>query len=125
VIHTIEQFGWTARIVWDVLSQQGPLEFKEIRDSSHLRPYEIHIAIGWLARENKVCLQNNKYMLAETNLTPDIGTNAGVIWNILHNNGTCDINHLKKHSSLDADDIYAAIGWLAREKKINLRMKNP
>ena len=125
MIHTIEQFGWTARIVWDVLSQQGPLDFDEIQIHSHLRAYEIHIAIGWLARENKICVNSNKYLLSETNLTPDIGTNAGVIWKILHTHGASDINHLKNQSHLDTEDIYEAIGWLAREKKINLRMKNP
>lgn len=125
MIHTIEQFGWTARIVWDVLSQQGPLDFEEIQTHSHLREYEIHIAIGWLARENKIFYNSDKYLLSETNLTPDIGTNAGVIWNILHNHGASDINHLENQSNLDKEDIYEAIGWLAREKKINLRMKNP
>ena len=46
-----------------------------------------------------------------------IGTNAGLIWNALLA-GTLDIKALKKATKLKDKEIYAALGWLAREDKI-------
>ncbi len=47
-----------------------------------------------------------------------IGKNAGIIWNLLSNKEKWDIKKLKKETGLPEKDIYAAIGWLARENKI-------
>jgi hypothetical protein len=47
-----------------------------------------------------------------------IGTNAGCIWNALHENGAKGVKELKKLTKLTEKDIYAAIGWLAREEKL-------
>ena len=46
-----------------------------------------------------------------------IGTNAGLVWNALLV-GNLDIKALKKATKLNDKDIYAALGWLAREDKI-------
>ena len=46
-----------------------------------------------------------------------IGENAGVVWNAL-SNGQLEIGALKKAVKLTEKDLYAAIGWLAREEKI-------
>ncbi|HOV71400.1 MAG TPA: winged helix-turn-helix domain-containing protein [Dysgonamonadaceae bacterium] len=48
----------------------------------------------------------------------DIGINAGIIWNLLSDNEKWDVKKLKKASGLSEKEIYAAIGWLARENKI-------
>ena len=48
----------------------------------------------------------------------DIGVNAGIIWNLLSDNEKWDVKKLKKASGLSEKEIYAAIGWLARENKI-------
>lgn len=47
-----------------------------------------------------------------------IGTNAGIIWQLLSNNKRWEYNELLKASQLDKDNFNAAIGWLAREDKI-------
>ena len=47
-----------------------------------------------------------------------IGTDAGKIWQILNEIGNVKIVDLKKTSKMDIKDIYLALGWLARENKI-------
>ena len=46
-----------------------------------------------------------------------IGTNAGLVWNALLV-GNLDIKALKKATKLNDKEVYAALGWLAREDKI-------
>ena len=47
-----------------------------------------------------------------------IGTNAGVIWKALDEKKTLTVKQLKTATKLTEGEIYAAIGWLARENKI-------
>ena len=48
-----------------------------------------------------------------------IGTNAGLVWNALHEDGKMSIKALKKATKIKAEkDIYAALGWLAKEGKL-------
>ncbi|MDD3788790.1 MAG: winged helix-turn-helix domain-containing protein [Petrimonas sp.] len=49
-----------------------------------------------------------------------IGTNAGIIWNLLNDHQKWDICELKEASGLTEAEIYSAIGWLARENKIEI-----
>jgi hypothetical protein len=49
-----------------------------------------------------------------------IGTNAGIIWNLLNDYQKWNIAQLKEASGLSEREIYAAIGWLARENKIEI-----
>ena len=46
-----------------------------------------------------------------------MGVNAGLVWNIL-NDGAKDLKALKKATKLSEKDLYAALGWLAREEKV-------
>ena len=50
----------------------------------------------------------------------NIGINAGVIWNTLNANGKMTEAKLKKESGLAGAEFYAALGWLAREGKLNV-----
>lgn len=48
-----------------------------------------------------------------------IGKNAGIIWNLLSSdNKKWEYDELKKATGLTDRDLNAAIGWLAREDKI-------
>lgn len=47
-----------------------------------------------------------------------IGTNAGVIWSCLDEQGKQTLKDLKKTSKLNEKDMHAALGWLAREGKV-------
>jgi hypothetical protein len=47
-----------------------------------------------------------------------IGTNAGIIWADLDAEGKKTLKDIKKATKLTEKDMYAALGWLAREGKI-------
>lgn len=47
-----------------------------------------------------------------------IGTNAGTVWVALNGADALGIKQLKKITKLKEKEIYAALGWLARENKI-------
>lgn len=50
-----------------------------------------------------------------------IGLWAGATWNALNDaNGTLTVKGLKKATKLKEKELYAAIGWLAREGKVNV-----
>lgn len=51
-----------------------------------------------------------------------IGTNAGVLWRLMaaqQNNRVWDVETLQESSGLSTPDFYAALGWLAREDKVD------
>lgn len=48
----------------------------------------------------------------------EIGGWAGIVWNELSAGGPMTVKEIKKASKLREKDIYAAIGWLARENKV-------
>lgn len=47
-----------------------------------------------------------------------IGSNAGILWQLMNNSMSWDYEELKKESGLSDKDFWAALGWLARENKI-------
>lgn len=47
-----------------------------------------------------------------------IGINAGKVWTILDENGRQNVKEVKKAAKLTEKDLYAALGWLAREGKV-------
>lgn len=51
-----------------------------------------------------------------------IGENAGKLWNFLKDNRHWEYEKLKEASGLSDRDLNAAIGWLAREDKIDFDM---
>ena len=50
----------------------------------------------------------------------NIGNNAGIVWNVLNANGKMTEAKLKKETGLGSAEFYAALGWLARESKLNV-----
>ena len=51
-------------------------------------------------------------------ITTKIGENAGLIWNALQG-GALSLKALKKATNLKNDELYLALGWLAREGKVS------
>lgn len=50
-----------------------------------------------------------------------IGTNAGAIWQALSNaSDAISVKQIKKVTKLKDKECFAALGWLAREGKINI-----
>lgn len=50
----------------------------------------------------------------------DIGMNAGTVWNSLEGNCGMTFDELRQVSGLARHELCAAIGWLAREGKIEI-----
>ncbi|MBN1280677.1 MAG: winged helix-turn-helix domain-containing protein [Candidatus Thermoplasmatota archaeon] len=52
-------------------------------------------------------------------LTEEFGWNAGKVWKILSTNGPLREDVLLKTTKLSEDELWTAVGWLARENKIS------
>ncbi len=47
-----------------------------------------------------------------------IGNNAGIVWVALEGQPAKSLKEVKKVTKLTEKDLYAALGWLAREEKV-------
>lgn len=121
MINTVEQFGRNAGKVWEALNQCGPMTEEQLMETTSLRDFEVHAAVGWLARENKVSRDGNILKLDDTNLTEPIGSAAGKIWHLLHSQGEVELSQVSKLVSMENGQTFSALGWLAREDKIQFK----
>jgi len=121
VRNTIEKYGLSAGKIWKALNHKGSINKKKLLESTKLNNIDFYVGLGWLARENKIFREKkNYYRLDSTNLTGEIGKMAGRIWKIIDIWEEVDISSIKKLSGVADDQIYAGIGWLAREHKLDL-----
>lgn len=114
----ISQIGENAGKIWQVIADHGEATLDEIESESDLDSKDLHAAIGWLARENKIRKEQDIYRLADTNLEDDIGSTAGKVYKILDIWEQADLTTMKRLSDRSDEDLYKALGWLAREDKI-------
>lgn len=121
----IDEYGRNAGKIWEVLNANGSLTQIKLIRNTKLKNDDFHSAIGWLARENKINRQNtaqgSSYILGETNLTTKIGQDAGRVWKTLSTLGENDVSSIAKYSKIETDEVHAALGWLAREDKIDVK----
>ena len=110
--------------IWSVLNQQGCLKKEKILEQLELMELDFHAGVGWLARENKITKDEKQcYKLGSSNWESNIGIKAGRIWKILDIWGEADYISIKRLSDLNDEEIHTALGWLAREDKINIDEK--
>jgi hypothetical protein len=121
----IEDCGKNAGKVWDTLNTHGSLTERTLMRKTNLAYDELYSAIGWLAKENKVSKEERYYTLRETNMSTNIGKNAGKIWSILNTWGEIDTRYLQKLADISKNDTYLAIGWLAKEGKLKTKVVRP
>lgn len=112
------KFGENAGKIWHFLNQTGNAKEEQLQQHTKLSKKEIYAGVGWLAREDKIKKVNDSYELNSTNLTDDVGSTAGTVWKILNVWDEADVITLKKLSDCSEEDVYAALGWLAKEGKI-------
>ena len=117
----IKSFGHNAGKIWDVLETGSQVQTK-IMKNTKLSENEFFGAIGWLARENKICKDKRTYTIGETNLTETIGTNAGRIWAALNKDNEIGVSAISRLTKIEKKDCYSALGWLACEGKITARI---
>ncbi len=53
-----------------------------------------------------------------------IGENAGKLWTLLESGSEFSVNQLTSRLNMTRDDVFAAVGWLAREGKIYCRKQD-
>ena len=54
-----------------------------------------------------------------------IGNNAGILWNLMNRAGSPqNFEDLRQKTHLSDAELYAAIGWLARENKIEIEVED-
>jgi len=120
----IETYGQNAGKIYNELNNLGPSNQSKIMKDTKMSLNDFYTAIGWLARENKIYKDTKFYKLGNTNLTDEIGDNAGKIWRLLNSQGQANISSIYKSTDLKFKDVYSAIGWLSRENKIRLVYEN-
>jgi hypothetical protein len=54
----------------------------------------------------------------------EIGTNAGMVWQALYANGAMSFDDLIETTGLNTESAYSALGWLAREDKLDFQEQN-
>lgn len=52
--------------------------------------------------------------------TETIGAYAGAVWQVLNEADAMGVKQIKKATKLKDKEVFAAIGWLAREGKISI-----
>ena len=105
--------------IWVALEGQRCLEKDEILKAAQLNENEFYAGIGWLARENKIFEEDEIYYgPGTTNLTSEIGTNAGRVWRVMDIWGEVNISTIGRLADMSEKEAYAALGWLAKENKI-------
>ena len=120
----INEYGRNAGKIWVALNTFGPQNQSSLLKNTKLSINDFYVGVGWLARENKIYKDNIFYTLGETNLTDKIGENAGKIWRTLESQGDVDVTSIAKITQVKVQDVYSALGWLAREDKIKTNYKN-
>lgn len=119
MIPYMEECGKNAGKIYKTLDMLGPLPKTKLLKTTRLDEHHFQAAIGWLARENKVVKNGALYALGATNLTEKIGSDAGKIWNTLQTQQDIDVSSLAKFADIPLKDAYSAVGWLAREDKVD------
>jgi len=118
MINIVEECGRNAGKIWETLRSQGPMPETKLMNLTKLKEHEFYSAIGWLARENKILKDGIVYKLGETNLTNRIGLAAGRVYTTFETMKEVDVSEIPQLTELEPKDVHAALGWLARENKI-------
>jgi len=119
MVEMVNSFGEYAGKVWKSLNSDEPQTENRLIETTGLTNDEFYSAVGWLAKENKICKDGALYKLGETNLTSKIGKDAGLVWKILDMWEEVDAVSISRLAHIEETDVFSAVGWLAREGKID------
>ena len=115
------EIGENAGRIWDALDKEGCLDRDVLLEKTRLSDDDLFTGVGWLARENKIAREGEVcFKLDTSNLDSEIGSHAGRVWKILDIWGDADFTTIKRLSNLDDNQVHSALGWLAREDKIEV-----
>lgn len=119
MVEMVNSFGEYAGKVWKSLNSDESQTENRLIETTGLTNDEFYSAVGWLAKENKICKDGALYKLGETNLTSKIGKDAGLVWKILDMWEEVDAVSISRLAHIEETDVFSAVGWLAREGKID------
>jgi len=119
MVEMVNSFGEYAGKIWKSLNSDEPQTENRLIETTGLTNDEFYSAVGWLAKENKICKDGALYKLGETNLTSKIGKDAGLVWKILDMWEEVDAVSISRLAHIEETDVFSAVGWLAREGKID------
>jgi len=118
MVEMVNSFGEYAGKVWKSLNSDEPQTENRLIETTGLTNDEFYSAVGWLAKENKICKDGATYKPGGTNLTSKIGKDAGLVWKILDMWGEVDVVSISRLAHIEEPDVFSAVGWLAREGKM-------
>ena len=118
MLNIFDSFGKNAGKVWSTINSDGSITENQLKKKTKLSTNDLYNAVGWLARENKICKYDMTFKLGETNLTNKIGKDAGKVWRVLDTWGEVDASSISRLARIEEKEVFSAIGWLAREGKI-------
>ncbi|RPI46339.1 MAG: hypothetical protein EHM46_00685 [Bacteroidetes bacterium] len=55
-----EKIGLNAGLIWQKMEVKGEMSINELKKITKLDVKQLYLALGWLARENKVLLNSDK-----------------------------------------------------------------
>jgi len=55
-----EKIGLNAGLIWQKMEVKGEMSINELKKITKLDVKQLYLALGWLARENKVLLYSDK-----------------------------------------------------------------
>jgi len=125
MIDIMEEFGRNAGELWKTLNALGPLPETKLMENARLQEDEFYVAVGWLARENKICKTGPLYKLGETNLIAKIGSDAGKVLDVIDKRRKIDVLDIANILQIEEREVYSALGWLAKENKIEPKTTIP
>ncbi len=56
----IDTIGYNAGLIWNALNEAEALGVKQLKKVTKLKDKELYLALGWLARENKILIAENE-----------------------------------------------------------------
>lgn len=121
----VEKYGKNAGKIWNTLNEYGSLTENKLMRETGLKKEDFYVAIGWLAKENKIYYDENTYSLGQYNWDETIGRHAGKVWDIVHTCDEIDVRYIPKLAGIPEETTFCALGWLAREGKINAKKVRP
>ncbi|MCM1504773.1 MAG: winged helix-turn-helix domain-containing protein [Muribaculum sp.] len=56
----IDTIGYNAGLIWNALNEAEALGVKQLKKVTKLKDKELYLALGWLAREDKILIAENE-----------------------------------------------------------------
>jgi len=125
MVNITNTYGKNAGKIWKVLNKHGNQTPTQLMKKTGLNKEQLYVALGWLAKENKIFYEKNTYSLGNYNWDNTIGPNAGKVWNVLDCCEEIDATYIPKLADITDIDFYYAMGWLAKEGKIDTKKVRP